>query len=81
MVQWLRLCIPNSGHLDLVSCQGTKLHILQLRSLHVALKASEQQKKILKKIIFQYAPLVVETVFFYIPAMPYHNIKQLIRIA
>ena len=29
----------------MVSGQGTKSHILQLRSLHVALKASEQQKK------------------------------------
>ena len=61
----------------MVSGQGTKSHILQLRSLHVALKASEQQKKKkIKKIIFQYAPVVVETVFFYIPAVPYHDRKQ-----
>ena len=45
MVQWLRLYTPSSGRLGLASGQGTKSHIPQRRSLHVALKASEQQNK------------------------------------
>ena len=32
MVQWLRLCAPNAGSPGLISGQGTRSHMLQLRA-------------------------------------------------
>ncbi|TEA41477.1 hypothetical protein DBR06_SOUSAS27010023, partial [Sousa chinensis] len=31
VVQWLRLCTPNAGGLGLISGQGTRSHMPQLR--------------------------------------------------
>ena len=31
VVQWLGLCAPNAGDLGLISGQGTRYHVLQLR--------------------------------------------------
>ena len=57
VVQWLRLCIPNIGGPGLIPSQGTRFHMLQLKSLHVttkkilhaATKTSHCQIKVKKK--------------------------------
>ncbi|TEA25280.1 hypothetical protein DBR06_SOUSAS1010184, partial [Sousa chinensis] len=38
VVQWLRLCAPNAGGPGLISGQGTRSHMLQLRVLMPQLK-------------------------------------------
>ena len=37
-VQWLRLCTPNAGGQGLIPGQGTRPHMLQLKSLHATTK-------------------------------------------
>ena len=42
VVQWLRLHAPNAGELGLIPGQGTRSHMLQLKSLHVPKKIKLQ---------------------------------------
>ena len=61
MVQWLRLCTPNSGGRGLIPDQETglhmpqlRIHMLQLKMLHVANKTHHgQMNKNLKKNFFK----------------------------
>ena len=50
MAQWLRLWAPNAGGLGLISGQGTRSHMLQLRVympqpkiLHAAMKTEDPE--------------------------------------
>ena len=40
-VQWLRLCNPNAGGPNSIPGQGTRSHMPQLKSLHVAAEEPE----------------------------------------
>ena len=48
VVQWLRFCSPNAGGLGLIPGQGTRFHMLQLRSCVPQLRPGTAKKK--KKI-------------------------------
>lgn len=61
VIQWLRLWAPNAGKLGSNLGQGTKLYMLQLKSLHAAMKIKillatlrpgVSQKKLIKKKFF-----------------------------
>ena len=41
MVQWLRLCAPNTGDLGLVPDQETRSHMLLLKILHATRKTED----------------------------------------
>ena len=43
VVQWLRLCAPNAGVLDLISGQGSGSHTPQLKIPHAAAKIWHSQ--------------------------------------
>ena len=43
MVQWLRLCSLNVGGLGLISGQGTRPHMLQLKILNASRKTWRNQ--------------------------------------
>ena len=45
VVQWLRFCAPNAGGLGLIPGQGTRFHMLQLRSCVPQLRPGTAKKK------------------------------------
>ena len=46
VVQWLRFCAPNAGGLGLIPGQGTRFHMLQLRSCVPQLRPGTAKKNI-----------------------------------
>ena len=40
-VQWLRFCATNAGVPDLISGQGTRSHVLQLKMVHATVKIED----------------------------------------
>ena len=49
VVQWIRLCTPNTGGPGSIPGQGTRFHVLQLKILNVATKTRHSQIKKKKK--------------------------------
>ena len=49
VVQWLRLCAPNAGVLDLISGWGSRSHTPQLKIPHAAGKTRHRQVNIKNK--------------------------------
>ena len=49
VVQWIRLCTPNTGGPGSIPGQGTRFHMLQLKILKVATKTRHSQIKKKKK--------------------------------
>ena len=45
VVQWIRLCTPNTGGPGSIPGQGTRFHVLQLKILNVATKTRHSQIK------------------------------------
>ena len=45
VVQWIRLCTPNTGGPGSIPGQGTRFHMLQLKILNVATKTRHSQIK------------------------------------
>ena len=56
VVQWLRFCAPNAGGLGLIPGQGTRFHMLQLRSCVPQLRPGTAKKK---KYIYIYTVTLV----------------------
>lgn len=46
VAQWLRICAPNAGSLDLIPSQGTKFHTPQLKSMHATTNSVQPSKYI-----------------------------------
>ena len=46
VAQWLRICAPNAGTLDLIPSQGTKFHTPLLKSLHATTNLVQPSKYI-----------------------------------
>ena len=49
MVQWLGLCAPYAGGLDLIPVQETGSHMLQLKTLHATTKKGILMPQLKKK--------------------------------
>ena len=54
VVQWLRLCTPSAGGLDLIPAQGTRSHMPQLRVQMLQLKILSATTKIWHSQINKY---------------------------